>query len=64
MRFDFYYSVSIIVGAGLALISALWKSMWINYKDNYIPFLQSYIKENYYHLTATDIEIINEKIKK
>ena len=62
IKYSFGFSVSIFVGAGLAVAFALWKTIWLffSYSDNYSIWLDFYIKENMQYLSISDKTIIME----
>jgi hypothetical protein len=60
IKYSFGFSVSMFIGACLALALSLWKMIWLlfRYSDNYSVWLDFYVKENMQHLDMTDRDVI------
>jgi len=64
VRYSFGFSISLFIGAGLALLSSLWKMVWLfsRYSDNYLKWLDYYRKDNSIFLETPDMNIIDEAL--
>lgn len=62
VRYSLGFSISIFIGAGLALLLSLWKMLWLlpPRSDNYLKWLDFYIKDNSSFLETSDTRIIDE----
>lgn len=65
-KYSFGFSISIFIGASLALITSLWKMFWLFFhqSDNYSQWLDFYIKDNSRYLKTTDMEKIYQALNK
>ncbi len=66
IKYSFGFSISIFIGACLALIVTLWKTFWLffRYSDNHSAWLDFYIKENRQHLDTFDKDVIAKTLNK
>lgn len=62
--YSFGFSISLFIGAGLALLLSLWKMIWLfsRYSDNYLKWLDFYRKDNSAFLNTPDMNIIDEAL--
>jgi|GEM_PF-2627630 len=62
--YSFGFSISLFIGAGLALLLSLWKMVWLfsRYSDNYLKWLDFYRKDNSAFLNTPDMNIIDEAL--
>lgn len=64
VKYSFGFSISIFIGACLALLTSLWKTVWLffRYSNNYFKWLDFYRKDNSHYLEVTDMGIIDEAL--
>ena len=64
IKYSFGFSVSLFIGACLALVMSLWKMVWLfsRYSDNYLKWLDFYRKDNSHYLETSDMGIIDEAL--
>ena len=64
IKYSFGFSISLFIGAGLALLLSLWKMVWLfsRYSDNYLKWLDFYRKDNSAFLETPDMNIIDEAL--
>lgn len=61
VNYSFGYSISILIGSSLAILSTIWKMIWMlfRYSDNFFRWLDFYRNDNKYYLITQDLEVIN-----
>lgn len=64
IKYTFSFSISLFIGACLALLISLWKMVWLfsRYSDNYLKWLDFYRKDNSHYLKTADLGIIDEAL--
>ncbi len=64
IKYSFGFSISLFIGACLALLISLWKMVWLfsRYSDNYLKWLDFYRKDNSRYLETADMGIIDEAL--
>src|SRR3990167_8391637 len=64
IKYSLGFSISLFIGAGLALLLSLWKMVWLfsRYSDNYLKWLDFYKKDNSAFLETPDMNIIDEAL--
>jgi len=64
IKYSFGFSISLFIGACLALLISLWKMVWLfsRYSDNYLKWLDFYRKDNSNYLETADMGIIDEAL--
>lgn len=66
IRYSFGFSISMFIGACLALVLSLWKMSWLffHHSDNYLTWLDFYVKKNMQYLDITDRDVIVKALNK
>ncbi|HEY5588206.1 MAG TPA: hypothetical protein VIK86_04530 [Candidatus Paceibacterota bacterium] len=64
IKYSFGFSISLFIGACLALLISSWKMAWLfsRYSDNYLKWLDFYRKDNSRYLETADMGIIDEAL--
>jgi hypothetical protein len=64
IKYSFGFSISLFIGAGLALLLSLWKMVWLffRYSDNHLKWLAFYRKDNATFLKTPDMNTIDEAL--
>ena len=62
IKYSFGFSISLFIGACLALLISLWKMVWLfsRYSDNYLKWLDFYRKDNSHYMKTASMGIIDE----